>query len=57
VKLVGLVRKRPPTDPGRIKAVKDVLFVASLAFRYMFLWRGGVDWFLLSSLLGLQLSH
>jgi hypothetical protein len=41
VKLVGLVRKRPPTDPGRIKAVKDVLFVASLAFRYMFLWRGG----------------
>lgn len=32
VKSVGLVRKRPPTDPGRIKAVKDLLFVASLAF-------------------------
>ncbi len=32
MKSVGLVRKRPPTEPGRIKAVKDVLFVASLAF-------------------------
>ncbi len=32
MKSVGLVRKRPPTDPGRIKAVKDLLFVASLAF-------------------------
>ncbi len=31
MKSVGLVRKRPPTDPGRIKAVKDVLFLASLS--------------------------
>ncbi len=33
VKSVGLVRKRPPTDPGRIKAfLRIVLFVVSLAF-------------------------